>query len=106
MNWRTRKEEGLSDELDHLKETFLLPKHIERVPSSGQDARSIARTLKSMGAPDLCWVFGNRIDGQEQKLEEALGALVGLQTGTIVSCLAGKLAYLESEDGRFILRRT
>jgi hypothetical protein len=57
-----------------------------------------------MGAPDDCWVFGNHIDGRQMKLEEAL-EVIGLGTGTIVSCLPGKLAFFESEDGRMILRK-
>jgi hypothetical protein len=84
---------------------FLLSKYVGRVAPSEQDARSIAGRLEGMGAPDLCWVFGNNIDSQAMKLEEALVSLVGWQTGTIVSCLPGELAYLESEDGRFILRK-
>jgi hypothetical protein len=58
-----------------------------------------------MGAPDDCWVFGNHIDGRQMKLEEALDEVIGLGTGTIVSCLPGKLAFFESEDGRMILRK-
>ena len=32
---------------------------------------------------------------------------VGMDSGTLVSCIAGKLAYFESEgfDGRYILER-
>jgi hypothetical protein len=30
---------------------------------------------------------------------------VGRQMGTIISCIPGKLAYFEDEDGRYILER-
>ena len=93
------------EELYHLHPTFLLSKCIEPIAPSKQRAPFIARQLKGMGAPDLCWVFGHYVDGQEMKLEEALEAVNGWEDGTIISCLPGKLAYFEAEQDRFILRR-
>jgi hypothetical protein len=61
--------------------------------------------LKSMGAPDECWVFGNRFDGQQMKLDQALQEVIGTRSGTIVSCLPGRLAFFESEEDRVILRK-
>ncbi len=58
-----------------------------------------------MGATDDCWVFGNYIDGCQMKLEEALDALIGMRTGTIISCLPGRLAFFENEDERVILHK-
>lgn len=91
-------------ELHHPKPKFLQAKYIEQIVPSEHHARFVVRKLKSMGAPDDCWVFGNHIDGRQMKLEEAL-EVIGLGTGTIVSCLPGKLAFFESEDGRMILRK-
>jgi hypothetical protein len=50
-------------------------------------------------------VFGNYVDGQEMKLKDALDALIGVGSGTIISCIPGKLAFFESEDSRLILRQ-
>ncbi len=89
-------------ELDHPKEMFLLAKYIENLASGQHFPRFVAPKLREMGAPDLCWVFGNYVDGQEMKLEEALKAVIGWGEGTIISCLPGKLAYFEAERERFI----
>jgi hypothetical protein len=34
-----------------------------------------------------------------------LSELVGYGMGVILSCIAGRLAFVESEDGRFILEK-
>ena len=34
---------------------------------------------------------------REMKLEEAQGELIGMGSGTIVSCLRGKLAFLKTK---------
>ena len=39
------------------------------------------------------------------QLTIALEAVVGYLEGSIVSCLPGRLAFFEGEDGRFILKR-
>lgn len=92
-------------ELHHPKSSFLLPKYIERIVPSQHHTRFLAPKLRSMGATDECWVFGNLIDGQQMILEDALGELVGYRTGTIVSCLPGTLAFFENEDQRVILHK-
>jgi len=92
-------------ELDHPKARFLNDKYVKRIDPSRQFAGFLVPQLKSMGAPNDCWVFGNYIDGQQMKLEDALAKLIGYNTGTIVSCLPGELAFFESEDDRVILQR-
>ena len=79
---------------------FLQAKYVEQIAPSQQFARFVLQKLKSLGAPDDCWVFGNDIDGRQMKLEAALDEVIGWRGGTIVSCLPGKLAFFESEDGR------
>ncbi len=39
------------------------------------------------------------------ELEVALNETVGYQMGTLISCVPGRLAYFENEDGRWILER-
>jgi hypothetical protein len=93
-------------ELHHPKSNFLLTRYLEQIVPSQEYTRFIAPKLKSMGAPDDCWVFGNYIDGQQMKLEDALEALIGMRSGTIISCVPGKLAFFENEDERVILRKS
>jgi hypothetical protein len=101
-----KKRAVFNRELHHPKPNFLQTKYIEQIVPSQQYTRFVAPRLKSMGAPDDCWVFGNHVDGRPMKLEDALDELIGLRSGTIVSCLPGKLAFFESEDERVILRKT
>jgi hypothetical protein len=100
-----KKRNVFNRELHHPKPSFLLNSYIERIPPSQQYTRFIAPNLRRMGASDDCWVFGNDIDGRQMKLEEALDALIGIRSGTIISCVPGRLAFFESEDERVILRR-
>jgi hypothetical protein len=94
------------DQLCHPHSNFLRPEYIESIAPSQQHARLINLKLRSLGAPDLCWVFGNHIDGRDMNLEAALDQLVGKCSGIIVSCLPGKIAFLESEEARVILHRS
>ena len=65
--------------------------------------------LRQKGAPDSCYVMSDNpdIDGREMPLTDALSKTVGMDAGTLVSCIPGKLAYFEMEgfDGRYILLR-
>ena len=45
------------------------------------------------------------LDARDVPLEEVLGVVVGREIGTILCCVPGKLAFVESEDGRFILEK-
>ena len=55
----------------------------------------------------MCWAISEdtRFDGREVELDSALSELVGYGMGAILSCIAGRLAFVESEDGRFILEK-
>ncbi|PYU66935.1 MAG: hypothetical protein DMG49_20465 [Acidobacteria bacterium] len=46
-----------------------------------------------------------RLDQQELPLVEALKQIVGRGMGTVLSCIPGRLAFVETEDERFILQR-
>lgn len=63
--------------------------------------------LKAKGAASTCYVMSEntKLDGREMELEAALKKTVGYQMGTLISCVPGKLAYFEDEDGRWILER-
>jgi hypothetical protein len=85
------------------------PRFAKPIPSNQQSAQSIETLLKRKGAPDTCHVMSDirAIDGREMPLSEALLETVGSDAGTLISCIAGKLAYFELEgfDGRYILER-
>ena len=97
----------LLDGLNHCHD--LDSRYASSVPASQQAAQSIERLLKSKGAPDVCHVMSSNpdLDNREMSLSEALMETVGMDAGTLISCIAGKLAYVESEgfDGRYILER-
>lgn len=92
-------------ELCHPKPTFLLFRYAEQIVRSEDKAPMIAARLRGMGAPDRCYIIGGELDGQEVDLDEALKSVVGWSYGEIVSCIPGKLAYLESEEGRMIFHK-
>jgi hypothetical protein len=84
------------------------PRFAREIPSNEDDADSVARLLRKKGAPDQCYVMSDNdaIDGQVITLTEALEQTVGADSGTLISCIPGKLAYFEMEiDGRYILER-
>jgi hypothetical protein len=55
----------------------------------------------------MCYVLSEdgALDGKELLLADALGQILGRGMGTFLSCIPGKLAYFEDEDGRWILER-
>ena len=66
-----------------------------------------ADILRAMGAPGTCHVIGGEHDGKDMELLIALQQIVGYGTGTVLSCIPGKLAYFEGEiRERFLLVRT
>jgi hypothetical protein len=78
-----------------------------RALATNWSASGIVSELVSRGAPQQCWVTSEdaRIDGKSMPLGNAVGAVLGSQMGTFLSCIPGRLAYFENEDGRWILER-
>jgi hypothetical protein len=102
-----RGRKKLLDTLNHCHD--LDSRFAESVPAGQQSTQAIERLLKSKGAPDVCYVMSSNpdLDGREMSLSEALVETVGMDAGTLISCIAGRLAYMELEgfEGRFILER-
>jgi hypothetical protein len=69
----------------------------------------ILEMLQQRGAPEHCYVVSESdgLDARTLPLKEALGLIIGISTGTLVSCIPGRLGYFEGEDRgeRFILER-
>ena len=88
----------------HLDERFVIA-----IPGQEQYPERIHELLRARGAPDRCYVIGDGdLEGQEPLLLDALDHVVDGFTGTILSCVAGRLAYFQGEDfvDRFILQRS
>ena len=77
------------------------------IPPSSQNPREIERILKFKGAFAFCHAITENLDldGKDISLEEALEKIVGRGMGAILSCIPGRLAFMETEDERFILER-
>jgi len=102
---KPKKREKFLRELGHFK--ALDPRYVVTIPTNKRHATDIALILAHKGAPKSCWVTSedSRIDGQNLPLDEALHMIVGYGMGTFLSCIAGKLAYFEDEEVRWILER-
>ncbi len=100
-----KKREVFNDQLHHPKQNFISAEYRVSIAPAQHFTRFPVPRLRKFGAPEECWVFGNSIDGRQMKLEDALDAVVGQRSGTIVSCVPGRLAFFENEDERVILHR-
>ena len=63
--------------------------------------------LKRRHSPNMVFAISEDpgIDQKELPLIEALERIVGRGMGTVLSCIPGRLAFVETEDERFILDR-
>lgn len=77
------------------------------IPGSKQSKKGIEDLLRSKGAPETCHVISehSEIDARELLLNDALERVQDY--GTFLSCIPGRLAYLQYEDAghRYILER-
>lgn len=100
-------EQALAADRNHCRD--LDPRFATLIPSNQQSATSIEALLRRNGAPETCYVMSDNrdMDGREMSLSDALSETVGMDAGTLISCVPGKLAYFELEgfDGRYILQR-
>jgi len=83
------------------------PKYRVPIPSNKLFADNIARELQRRRSPSLVFVISEdaRLDQRELPLLEALNEVVGKGMGTVLSCIPGRLVFVETEDERFILER-
>jgi hypothetical protein len=91
--------------LAHFK--HLDPKFATSISGNQNNPSALLKLLLGKGAGIKCWVISEnaQLDGKEIDLQTALKETVGRQMGTFISCIPGKLAYFEDEDGRFLLER-
>jgi|SRR5215213_1092516 len=93
--------------LNHFKDLDM--RRASLVSPSAQNPDHIETLLRQRGAADRCNVTSSNpeTDGSQMFLRDALEQTVGQGCGTIISCIAGRLAYFEGEEKneRYILER-
>ena len=94
-----------TDRLAHF--TDFDPKYRLPIPSSKLFADNIATELQRRHSPAIVFAISEdpALDQTELPLVEALKQIVGSGMGTVLSCIPGCLAFVETEDERFILER-
>jgi hypothetical protein len=65
-----------------------------------QTCRAISSLLRANGAGDTCLVISENsaFDCRRMPLDEALDLVMGTNSGSILSCVPGRLAYYEGEE--------
>lgn len=102
---------GNTKQLSKLFQIFyhkLQLKHVTLIEGRDGSSEIIYGKLKKLGAPEKVFVLASSEGVKaEVDLKEALDETVGHNSGTIISCIAGKLAFWESDDMnyRYILHR-
>ena len=64
----SKKRRKLIDEFNHLKDSFLDKRFMNRLEGTQSLPPTVFSTLRKMGAPQNCWAMGGRFDGQEKEL--------------------------------------
>jgi hypothetical protein len=72
-----------------------------------QGIENVHRLLKSKGAGKTCWAISadTDLDGKELELESVLEIVFDSDTGTILSCIPGRLGLYSGEDEKLLLVR-
>jgi len=77
------------------------------LPDSINQAIGLYNLLKSNGAPEFCYIISSnsKFDKKDMLLRDALNNLFLSGIEFFMSCIPGKLAYFEGEDGRYLLQK-
>jgi hypothetical protein len=83
------------------------PKYRVPIPSNKLFVDNIALELQKRHSPHIIRAISEdpTLDQKELPLVEALRRIVGCGMGTVLNCIPGRLAFVETEDERFILER-
>jgi hypothetical protein len=77
------------------------------IPAAEHTAEALLVHLRKRGALGSCYVLSRDkdLDARELPLESALASTVGYLDGTLISCVPGKLGFIEVEakSYRFLL---
>lgn len=101
----TRLRHKFTNQLAHF--TDFDPKYRVPIPSNKLFVENIAIELQKRHSPSIVFAISEdpTLDQKELLLLEALKQTVGRGMGTVLSCIPGRLAFVEAEDERFILER-
>ena len=83
------------------------PKYRLSIPSNKLFVNNIAVELQKRQSPNIVFAISKdpALDQKEVPLVQALKQIVGRGMGAVLCCLPGRLAFVETEDERFILER-
>ena len=83
--------------LAHFRD--LDPDVCQTIPPSMHWPANVEAFLGQRGAPAVCYAISedDEIDGMLLPLREALEAIIGRGSGTLLSCIPGRLGYFEGE---------
>ena len=102
-----KKRSSITKSLAHPNLGWFDSRFVKAIPPAQSHAPLIAKLPRSKGTGEKCWAISEdvKLDGREVELDSILSEIVGYGMGTILCCVPGKLAFVESEDGRFILQK-
>ncbi len=82
-------------------------KYRSPIPGNKLFVEKTAIELQKRHSPNIIFVISedSALDQKELPLLEALRRIIGRGMGTVLSCIPGRLAFVETEDERFILER-
>ena len=94
-----------TSQLAHLKDFDA--KYRLSIPSDKLFVENTTVELQRRHSPNIIFAISEdpTLDQKEFPLVEALKLIVGRGMGTVLSCIPGRLAFVETEDERFILER-
>lgn len=97
----------ITDSLAHPNPAWFDSRYVRQILPSQSHSAPLTTLLRAKGALRTCWVISEdgNLDAKEMELAAVLKEVVGSEMGAILCCVPGKLAYVESEDGRFILEK-
>ena len=101
----SRLRHKFTKQLAHFKDFD--PEYRLPIPSDKLFIGNIASELRKRQSPDIVFSISedSDLDQKQIPLLEALEHVVGRGIGTVLSCIPGRLAFVETEDERFILER-
>jgi len=84
-----------------------IPKYRVSIPSSKLFVNNITAELQKRHSPSIVFAISEdpALDQREIPLVDALEQIIGRGMGTVLSCIPGRLAFVETEDELFILER-
>jgi hypothetical protein len=100
-----RQRHKFTEQLAHFSDFD--PRYRLPIPSNRLFVDNVAIELQRRHSPNVVFAISEdpALDQKELPLVEALKQIVGRGMGTVLSCIPGYLAFVETEDERFILER-